>query len=141
MNPISILLVDDNRSFLRAEDRFLRQSEDVTILGMASSGNEALRRSKELLPQIILLDIVLPDISGIELIPPLREDLPAVGIIALTIMDTESYREAALAAGADAFLSKAALFAGLLPTIRQVAGLKDALPANEERGNTGAGRS
>ncbi len=120
LKPISILLVDDNESFLRAEGRFLRQKLDVSIVGQANDGGEALNMVKELEPRVVLLDIAMPDATGIDLIPELREADPSVGIIALTVMDTESYREAALAAGADAFLSKSALFTDLLPTIHYV---------------------
>lgn len=139
MKPISLLLVDDNHNFLRAAERLLTQSEDVAILGTASAGEEALRHAQDLQPQIILLDIALPDISGIELIPHLREELPEVGIIALTIMDTDIYEQAALAAGADALLSKATLFTDLLPTIRRIAHLKVALHLQEEQGNADRG--
>jgi DNA-binding NarL/FixJ family response regulator len=118
--PISILLVDDNESFLRAEERFLRQKEGVSIVGQASNGGEALNMVKDLEPRVVLLDIAMPEVTGIDLIPELRDAHPSVGIIALTVMDTESYREAALAAGADAFLSKSALFTDLLPTIHYV---------------------
>jgi DNA-binding NarL/FixJ family response regulator len=118
--PFSILLVDDNESFLRAEERFLRQKEGVSIVGQASNGGEALNMVKDLEPRVVLLDIAMPEVTGIDLIPELRDAHPSVGIIALTVMDTESYREAALAAGADAFLSKSALFTDLLPTIHYV---------------------
>lgn len=118
---ISVLLVDDNENFLRAEQRFLVHSKQVEVLGQATSGEEAIRAVQHSQPAIVLLDIAMPEVTGIELIPLLKAALPSIGIIALTIMDTESYREAALTAGADAFVSKSALFTDLLPTIQYVA--------------------
>jgi DNA-binding NarL/FixJ family response regulator len=123
---ISVLLVDDNRSFLHAEERFLKQTDEVEIVGKATNAAEAVSMVKRMKPEIVLLDIAMPEITGIDLVPELREARPSMGIIALTVMDTDSYREAALAAGADAFLSKSVLFTDLLPTIQYIASKRKA---------------
>jgi len=119
MQPISILLVDDNPVFLRIATHFLQQQAEVVIVGVASRGEEALGQIQDLRPQVVLLDLSLPGLSGLEVIPLLRIKLPKVKIIALTLMDADGYRQAALAAGADDFVSKTTLNIHLLPAIRR----------------------
>ncbi len=120
--PISVLLVDDNPTFLNIAARFLREHSDdlVDVVGLAQGGNEALELAQELAPQVVLLDLSMPDLPGLELIPLLRENVPETHIIVLTLMDTQGYREAVTTAGADAFIPKAALSKELLPAIQQV---------------------
>lgn len=121
MNAISILLVDDNLTFLRIATRFLQQHDDVVVIGAASGGEKALVLVQGLQPHIVLIDLATPGLSGLEVIPRLRAMFPEVGIIALTVLDTNSYRQAALAAGADDFVPKFNLSTDLLPPIRRVA--------------------
>lgn len=121
MKHISVLLVDDNPTFLRIATRFLQEHDDVVVVGTADRGEEALSQVEELQPDIVLIDLAMPGLSGLEVIPRLRAMLPEVGIIALTVLDTNSYRQAALAAGADNFVPKATLTTDLLPAIRQLA--------------------
>jgi len=121
MKPIAVLLVDDNATFLRIATRFLQDHDDVVVVGVAGGGEEGLAQAQDLQPDIVLVDLAMPGLSGLEMIPRLRATLPEVGIIALTVLDTNSYRQAALAAGADDFVSKATLNTTLLPAIRQAA--------------------
>jgi DNA-binding NarL/FixJ family response regulator len=121
MKPISILLVDDNPSFLRIATRFLQEHDDVVVVGTAGGGEEALALAQDLQPDIVLIDLAMPDLSGLATIPLLRIVLPEVGIIALTVLDTNGYRQAALAAGANDFVPKASLDTDLLSAIRRVA--------------------
>jgi DNA-binding NarL/FixJ family response regulator len=120
MSPIPVLLVDDNRAFLRILTRFLGAEDEVVVIGTAGNGQEALERAESLRPQVILLDLAMPGLNGLEAIPRLRRVVPDAGIIALTVLDTNGYRQAALAAGADDFVPKAVLNTDLLPAIRRV---------------------
>jgi CheY-like chemotaxis protein len=122
MEPISIMLVDDNSGFLRATTQFLEVQKDMIVVGTAKGGIEALEKAQELQPQIILIDLAMPGLPGLETIPRLRQILPNAGIIALTVMNTNSFRKAALDAGADHFIPKPAMRTSLLPTIRKIAG-------------------
>jgi DNA-binding NarL/FixJ family response regulator len=121
MKPISVLLVDDNPAFLHIATRFLQQHHDIVVVGAAGGGQEALALAQELQPDIVVIDLAMPGLSGLETIPRLRAVLPEVGIIALTVLDTNGYREAALAASANDFVPKATLDTDLLPAIRRVA--------------------
>jgi DNA-binding NarL/FixJ family response regulator len=121
MRPIRVLLIDDNAAFLRAAGDFLRGHADIILVCALLGAGDALARVEALRPDVVLVDLGMPDISGLDLIPRLRAARPRMGIIALSFLDVEAYREAALAAGADAFIAKAASVSALLPGIRQVA--------------------
>jgi len=121
IDPISVLLVDDNDTFRHIATRFLQQLGGVSVVGTAAGGMEALERVQNLRPQVILLDLAMPDLPGLEAIPRLRAALPEAGIIVLTMLDTIGYRQAALAAGADDFVPKVTMSTSLLGAIRRVA--------------------
>ena len=80
-----------------------------------------MAQAQALLPQVILLDLQVPGLPCLEMIPRLRGMVPKAGIIALSLMDAKVYKEAALAAGADEFVGKATLGTDLLVAIRRVA--------------------
>jgi CheY-like chemotaxis protein len=87
-------------------------------VGTAGNGNEALEKVESLRPQVILIDLAMPGLDGLHTIPRLRSILPDVGIIVLTVFDTNGYRQAALATGGDDFVPKAVLNTDLLPDRR-----------------------
>ncbi|MBN1978312.1 MAG: response regulator transcription factor [Anaerolineae bacterium] len=119
MSAISVLLVDDNPIFLHCAKRFL-QKQDVVVVGTVSGGRWAIDLAQNLDPDVALIDLSMSDLPGLELIPLLRATLPKIGIIALTLMDTDDYRKAALAAGADDFVSKNTMAIDLLPAIQKI---------------------
>ena len=120
MKPIRLLLVDDNPTFLDMLDEFLQEKEDLLIVGTARESESAITQTQLLQPDVILLDIRMPGMNGLEAIPRLREALPGVGIVILTIYDLAPYRKAALAAGANEFVSKQDIFTRIVPSIRKV---------------------
>lgn len=121
MKPISVLLVDDNPKFLHFATRFLEAHDDVVVIGTATGCDEAITQAEELRPQVMLLDLAIPDLSSsLEAIPRLRRMLPEMGIIAVTLFDTDGYRQAALKAGADDFIPKRTIDTDLLPAIWRV---------------------
>ena len=121
-NHTSVLLVDDNPSFLHILTRFLHEYNqgEVVVVGTADGGEQALVQARELRPDIVLIDLAMPDLPGLEAIPRLRQALPEMGIIAVTMLGPTGYREAALAAGADEFVSKTTLSIDLPPALRRV---------------------
>ena len=121
MIAVRVLLVDDNPTFLRIATRYLEEHEEIAVVASLSGGAEALASVEELRPDVALIDLAMPDLSGLEVIPRLRAARPELGIIALTFLDTDGYRQAALAAGADEFVPKATLITELIPAIRRAA--------------------
>ncbi|MEK6256252.1 MAG: response regulator [Chloroflexota bacterium] len=128
MKPVTLLLVDDNPRFLSAASGFLGEVDDFVLLSTLEGGAEAVAKAKELQPDIILVDLAMPDIAGLQLIPMLRESIPNIGIVALTVHDNPQYQEAALAAGADAFITKSSILRTLESTIKEVRDLRSGLP-------------
>lgn len=120
MNPISVLLVDDNPTFLRIVERYLQAAEEIEVVGAVEGGDDALALVHRLKPDVVLTDLAMPKVSGMETILRMRAAWPKMGIIALTLLDTAGYRQAALTAGADDFVAKDTLNTQLLPTIQRV---------------------
>jgi DNA-binding NarL/FixJ family response regulator len=120
-SPISVLMIDDNLTFLRIATRFLDAYDDVVVVGTVSEGEIALAQAHALQPDVVLVDTAMSSLQeGLKFIPQLRAVLPRVGIIALTLIGTDGYRQAVLEAGADDFVPKAAMGADLLSAIRRV---------------------
>jgi DNA-binding NarL/FixJ family response regulator len=118
---IHILLVDDNEAFLRVASDFLQRQHELIVVGAIRGSEEALAQAQDLRLQVILIDL---DKSGLETISRLRSLLPDVGIITLTLLNDDAYRQAVLAVGADDLVCKAELVSDLLPAIRRVARAK-----------------
>ena len=118
--PVSVLLVDDNPAFLRTATFFLEQCGEMTVVGAVTDGQEALDRVHDLDPDIVLLDLVMPGMTGWQVIARLRAERPEIGIIAMSVWEIDSYRQAAIEAGADEFVSKAVISTELMPAIWRV---------------------
>jgi DNA-binding NarL/FixJ family response regulator len=120
MDKIRILLVDDSIPFLRAATDFLAADEDLAVVGTARDGNEALCQAVSLHPDVVVLDVHMPGLNGIEITPRLCEILPEAAIILVSIQNSEVYKEAAVTAGADDFIPKEGLVNKLIPAIHRV---------------------
>lgn len=127
-----VLLVDDNPKFLDIVIRFLETHAQFETIVTAPSGSEALARAREQKPDLVLLDLGMPGLNGLEILPVLRTLVPRSLIVILTLLDTEAYRRAARRAGADAFVSKGALHAELLPTIDRLVQKASASPLDAD---------
>jgi two-component system response regulator NreC len=135
MSAVSVLLVDDNPIFLHCAKRFLQKRQDVIVVGTVSGGKWAINLAQNLKPDVALIDLSMSDLPGLELIPQLRAALPEIGIIALTLFDTDDYREAALAAGADGFVSKNTMNTDLIPAIQKITQSSAAKPGENNGRN------
>jgi DNA-binding NarL/FixJ family response regulator len=131
LKPISILVVDDSVVFLRTVKIFLEQLDYVQVVGTACGGEEGLEKAVALRPDIVLLDLSMPDLGGLEVIPKVRAASAGARIIALTMLDEDGYREVSLAAGAHEFISKATMHTDLPAAIYRLAGRDD---PSEKRG-------
>ena len=95
---------------------------DLHVVGEAADGAEAIRLAQELRPDIMLLDLALPRVSGLEVLRWTKTERPEIKVIIVTVHDEEAYRQAAEASGADAFLLKKTLGTALLPTTQRLRG-------------------
>lgn len=119
-NKIRLLLVDDHEVVRKGLRMLLEDQEDMEIIGESSTGANALQLAQELLPNVILLDITLPDLSGIEVTRELIQRDPQSKIIALTIHEDEQFFFEMLRAGASGYVPKRAAPDDLISAIRVV---------------------
>lgn len=114
---IRILLADDNPRFLHFVTILLRVNPQIEIIGTASSGRDALAQIDRLQPDLVLMDVAMPDLNGLELTRFLKKRSALPRIIIVTTYDDPEYRLAAEGAQADGFVAKADLSLKLLPAI------------------------
>jgi two-component system response regulator NreC len=118
---IRLLLVDDH-AVVRMGLRMLFESEpDIEILGEAASAHEAIEAATRLHPEVILMDIGLPDLSGIDATRAIKKAMPTICVVALTIHEDQEYFFKMLEAGASGYVPKRAAPEELLTAIRTAA--------------------
>lgn len=111
MNPIRVLLVDDNIAFLEAAKAYLQGLPGVEVVAIAASAAEGLARNAELRPDLAMIDVEMPGIDGFEAIRRLRQGPEVPRTVICSLHDADPYRARAKAAGADAFIAKSDLVA------------------------------
>jgi DNA-binding NarL/FixJ family response regulator len=119
---IRLLVVDDDPGFRETVRVLLAQRKGALVLGEAGSGEEALRLAGDLHPDIVLMDLTMPRMNGLEATRLLKARWPAVTVVITTVHDDDAYRRTALAAGAEAFLVKKTLGVDLWPTLLRIVG-------------------
>ena len=106
MNQITLLFVDDHPLIRKAWEFFLKQDPRFKLIGCCENGETAIKLSKELCPDIVIMDIRLRGMSGIEATQMIRENCPAVKIIGLSFHLIADYAEKMMESGAMGYLSK-----------------------------------
>ena len=101
-----VLIVDDHALFRRGLQMVLDGEPDIEVVGEAADGQQALERAQELMPDVVLMDVRMPRRSGIEATREIRDALPHVRIIMLTVSDEEADLYEAIKAGASGYLLK-----------------------------------
>ncbi len=120
MAKIRLMLVDDH-AIVRAGLKMLLQAQtDMEIVGEVEEGRAALAKAKELNPDIVLMDISLPDMDGFEVTRQLKRALPNISILALTMHESDEYFFKMLQAGASGYVPKKAAPTDLVSAIRIV---------------------
>lgn len=120
LRPIRVYLVDDQTMLRAAFRSLLSQHADMQVVGASGDAREAIEALAEVRPDVVLLDITMPGLSGIDAIAPLRKAWSRARILMLTHHEGESFVEQALQCGADGYLSKDSDEAELVLAIQAV---------------------
>ena len=118
--PIRIFIVDDLRLLREGLVSLLAEQEDLTVVGAAASGNEALEHIKALRPEVALIDIGMPGKDGLTVTQALRREAPEVKVLLLGMPDLTEEIMACIEAGAAGYVLKEAAVDSLVDTIRAV---------------------
>ena len=120
-----LLLVEDH-VLVRQSIRAFLEGAGMEVVGEASTGSEAIQLALKLQPDLVIMDIHLPEMSGVEATRRIRRQCPDIHVVALTAYNEKIYQRALLEAGADAFILKTAEFSELLSVIHRVSSPKQA---------------
>jgi two-component system response regulator NreC len=120
MSPVRVLLVDDH-AVVRAGLRMLLSADpELLIVGEAENGAQGMRMARDLAPDVVLMDISMPDMNGIEATRRIKELCPDVAVLALTMHEDDQYFFEMLAAGASGYVPKRAAPNDLIAAIHAV---------------------
>ncbi len=120
MNEIRVLLADDHAVLRAGLKMFINAQKDMTCVGEAADGEEAIRQTEMLAPDILLLDLGMPGLGGLDALPEIRKRAPATRVLILTMHSDAGYLRQALARGAAGYVLKKAADQELLNAIRAV---------------------
>ncbi len=129
MKTIKILVVDDHPMMRDALKMSLASEKDMKVIGEGSNGKEALKLRESLKPDVILMDLMMPEMNGVETITQIFKTAQEVKILVLTSMEDEEHVMAAIQAGALGYFPKTAPRQYLLEAIRKVADGVPYMPA------------
>lgn len=118
---INVLIADDHPLIREGLSKILSLDEDIKIAGEAKDGREAIKMTMKTHPQVVLMDINMPNMNGIEATRVIKSELPQVGVIALTIHDAKEYVEEMIDAGVSGYFLKDVEPETLVAAVKKVA--------------------
>lgn len=121
MTPIKVLIADDHTLFRRGIIAVLTNQAELEVVGEATDGLDAIKKTRECVPDVVLMDLNMPNCSGLEATQALQSEMPQVKILVLTVSESESDLFAAVKFGARGYLLKKAEPEELVHAIQSVA--------------------
>ena len=118
--PIKIIIADDHRLFREGLVNLLSDAKDIEILAQAENGMDVIAKAKELNPDVIIMDIGMPVLNGVEATGKLLKELPGIKVIALSMHSDKQYIKGMLEAGASGYLFKNCAYDELIEAIHTV---------------------
>ncbi|HID86344.1 MAG TPA: response regulator transcription factor [Anaerolineae bacterium] len=122
MSKIRVLLADDHTILREGIRALLAAQPDIEVVGEAANGREAVARARELQPDVVLMDIAMPLLNGLEATRRIKKEHPEIGVLVLTMHDSQEYVSQILRAGASGYVIKEAAAEDLVSAIRAVHG-------------------
>ncbi len=120
MNKIRVIIADDHAVVRSGLKQLFSEQEDMAVVGEAGDGREALEKAKTLKPDVIVLDIAMPGVSGLEAVSLIREAVPSCRIVVLSMHGKETFVRQVLSSGALAYVLKASPVSDVLEAVRAV---------------------
>lgn len=121
MNRIRVLIADDHQVVREGLSAILKTKEGIEVVGVAKDGVEAVEKSRQLLPDVVLMDISMPRMNGVEATREIKRENPHIGIVVLTMYAEEEYIFDLVKSGATGYLLKDADSTQIVKAIRAIA--------------------
>lgn len=121
MSAIRVLLVDDHALFRKGVAELLTSERDFQLVGEAGDGAEALEMARDLMPDVVLMDLSMPRMDGLEATRRIKAEIPCVRVVVLSVSNGERSSCGSVKSGAHGYLSKSVKPQALLDTVRRVA--------------------
>jgi DNA-binding NarL/FixJ family response regulator len=119
--PITVVLIEDEDDIRIQQEKLLKRHKSIKVIGRASNGRDGLKLALKLKPKVLLLDLGLPDISGIQVTQELKEKNPEIEVLIFTTFDEEEKVLAAIKAGAGGYILKGISASRMVDAIKEVA--------------------
>jgi DNA-binding NarL/FixJ family response regulator len=134
MKPTSVLIIDDHRMMRDALVNILGRHKDINVIGQACDGRQGVEQAAKLKPDVVTLDVAMPNLNGLDAARQIRRQSAATRIVILTAYEDDLFIQHALEAGVDGYVSKTSAAETLAEAVRQVAqGHKAFSPAVKRR--------
>ncbi|PYX49308.1 MAG: hypothetical protein DMG79_09070 [Acidobacteria bacterium] len=117
---LRVLVVDDNERVRRSICLILRSQADIEVVCEAVDGADAVRKIKEHEPDVVLLDITMPNMNGLEVAETVKTEFPSVQILIVSQHESRGFQWAALAAGVSGYVIKSNVGRDLIPELRRI---------------------
>jgi DNA-binding NarL/FixJ family response regulator len=121
MSKIAVLLADDHAIVRRGFRRLLEDDPDITVVGEASDGDEAIRLAEELKPQVVVMDAAMPNTNGLAATQAISQKWPGIAVLMLSMHTEQTLVRQALASGAKGYALKNAMDLDLAAAVKRVA--------------------
>ena len=119
-HTLRVLVVEDNESVRRTICQLLQSQADIEIACEAVDGEDAIRKAREHLPDVVVLDLTMPNMNGLEAAHTLKDEFPSMHIVIVSQHDSRGFQWAALAAGVSGYVVKSNAAKDLIPELRKI---------------------
>ena len=127
---VRVLVVDDSSEVRGLLRRIVEEDDEITLVGEASNGREAIELVRDEAPDIVVMDVQMPEMSGVQATKAIKEEWPHVAVLGCTATDDKTTARAMARAGASAYIDKAQAGSLLIPLVKAILGIG----ASDEKG-------